>query len=49
MLIYLKGTSGDQLEYVLDFLYNGEASVAEDELLLFMKTGQDLQFNRPGR
>ena len=43
LLIYLKGTSSGQLESVLDFLYNGEAAVVQEDVELFIKTGQDLQ------
>ena len=43
MLIYLKGVSKAELEPVLDFLYNGEAFVAQEKLKLFIKTGKDLQ------
>ena len=32
MLIYLKGINSVQLENILDFIYNGEASVGEEEV-----------------
>merc|ERR1712179_775128 len=44
MLIYLKGISSVQLENLLDFIYNGEASVGQEELKEFLETGKELQF-----
>ena len=32
MLIYLKGINSVQLEHLLDFIYNGEASVGQEDL-----------------
>ena len=43
MLIYLKGINSVQLEYFLDFIYNGEASVGQEELPEFLETGEELQ------
>merc|ERR1719318_1501898 len=43
MLIYLKGVNRVELENVADFLYNGEASVAQEELSKFLETAQGLQ------
>ena len=43
MLIYLKGIRSVQLERILDFLYNGEASAGQDEIEEFLKTGKELQ------
>ena len=43
MLIYLKGISSAELEHVTDFIYNGEASITQDELKKFLETAQDLQ------
>ena len=43
MLIYLKGVSRNELESVLGFLYNGEASIAQEELKQFIMTGNELQ------
>ena len=43
MLIYLKGIDSVQLEYILDFLYNGKASVGQEELKEFLETGKELQ------
>merc|ERR1719186_325747 len=41
--IYLKGIKKVELEYVIDFLYNGEAYIAQDELNRFLETAQELQ------
>merc|ERR1712096_54239 len=41
--IYLKGINRVELEYVIDFLYNGEAYVAQEELNKFLETAQELQ------
>ena len=43
MLIYLKGISSTELEHITDFLYNGEASVAQEELKEFLEAGKELQ------
>merc|ERR1712179_298338 len=43
MLIYLKGINSVQLETLLDFIYNGEASIEQDELKKFLETGKELQ------
>ena len=43
MLIYLKGINSVQLEHLLDFIYNGEASVGQEELKEFLETGKELQ------
>ena len=43
MLIYLKGINSVQLEQLLDFIYNGEASVGQEELKQFIETGKELQ------
>ena len=43
MLIYLKGINSVQLENLLDFIYNGEASVGQEELKEFLETGKELQ------
>merc|ERR1719187_23367 len=43
MLIYLKGIHSFQLEHLLDFIYNGEASVGQEELKKFLETGKELQ------
>ena len=41
--IYLKGFKGVDLEYVVDFLYNGEALIAQEELENFLDTAHELQ------
>merc|ERR1719186_1395864 len=41
--IYLKGIKRVELEYVVDFLYNGEVYLAQEELNKFLETAQDLQ------
>jgi len=41
--IYLKGISSFYLGYILDFLYNGEASITQDELATFLETARELQ------
>jgi hypothetical protein len=41
--IYLKGINRLYLEHVVDFLYNGEAFVAQEELNKFLETAQELQ------
>jgi len=42
-LLYLKGVEFSDLEYVLDFMYNGEVSVAQVELNSFLAVAEDLQ------
>ena len=41
--IYLRGIKRFDLENVVDFLYNGEAYVAQGELEKFLETAQELQ------
>merc|ERR1712179_362579 len=43
MLIYLKGINSVQLKCLLDFIYNGEASIGQEELKEFLETGKELQ------
>jgi len=43
MLIYLKGIKSDNLEYVTDFIYNGEVFVTQEELEQFLETGKELK------
>merc|ERR1719370_2544913 len=38
MLVYLKGINSVQLKDILDFIYNGEASVGQEELTEFLET-----------
>ena len=46
MLVYLKGISSDKLETVIDFIYNGEVFITQDQLKLFIETGRELQIKR---
>jgi len=41
--VYLKGISSVYLGSILDFLYNGEASIDQDELATFLETARELQ------
>ena len=41
--MYLKGIQRFELEKVIDFLYNGETNVAQEELNNFLETAQELQ------
>ena len=43
MLIYLKGISSAELEHVTDFIYNGEASITQEEMNNFLETGKELK------
>jgi len=43
MLVYLKGISSDKLEPVIDFIYNGEAFITQEQLKVFIETGKELQ------
>ena len=43
MLIYLKRITSHQLQHILNFIYNGEVSVAEEEVKLFLESGKELQ------
>jgi len=43
MVIFLKGINSVQLENLLNFIYNGEASVEQQELKKFLETGKELQ------
>merc|ERR1719427_217712 len=43
MLVYLKGISSDKLEPVIDFIYNGETFVTQEDLKEFIETGKDLK------
>ena len=42
ILIYLKGVKGDKLNSILDFLYIGEVSVAQEELNDFQDTASEM-------
>ena len=43
MLVYLKGISSKELEEVLDFIYNGEVSIGQKDIKVFIETGKELQ------
>ena len=43
MLVFLKGISRAKLEPVLEFIYNGEASIPQKELKVFIDSGKELQ------
>merc|ERR1712183_424118 len=43
MLIYLKGINSVHLEHLLDFIYNGEASVEQEKIKEFLEPGKELQ------
>merc|ERR1712179_430817 len=43
MLIYLRGVKSVPLENTLNFIYNGEASVGQEELEKFLETGKELK------
>merc|ERR1719481_2243709 len=42
MLIYLKGINSAGLNSVLDFLYDGETFVTQEEMRAFFETGKEL-------
>ena len=42
MLIYLKGINSVELNSVLDFIYNGETFVTQEEREEFFETGKEL-------
>merc|ERR1719309_1588569 len=43
MLVYLKGILKSELENIIDFLYNGETFVTQEELNSFLITAQELK------
>jgi len=43
MLVYLKGILKSELEKIIDFLYNGETFVTQEELNSFLVTAQELK------
>ena len=43
MLIYLKGISSDKLKPVIEFIYNGETFISQEELKFFIETGKELK------
>jgi len=44
-MLYLKGVSFCDLQLVIDFMYNGEVRVAQDELNSFLSVAEDLKIN----
>merc|ERR1719370_138787 len=46
MLIFLKGINSVQLANFLDFIYNGEASIGQEDLKKFLETGKELKVKR---
>ena len=42
-LIYMRGIKDDQLSAVVDFVYNGQTNVAQDDLKDFLKVAEELQ------
>ena len=43
MLVYLKGISNKGLQQVLDFLYNGEVSIDQENMNDFLETCKELE------
>jgi len=43
MLIYLKGISSAELQNLVEFMYNGEANIAQEILKQFLEAAQELQ------
>merc|ERR1719158_913603 len=43
MLVYLKGISSENLEPVMDFIYNGELFITQEQIKMFIETGKELQ------
>jgi hypothetical protein len=41
--IHLKGINKIDLDYIVDFLYNGETNLPQEDLTAFLETAQDLQ------
>jgi len=42
-VLYLRGVQSQDLEYILNFMYNGEVSLAQDQLNSFLSVAEDLQ------
>ena len=42
-VLYLRGVQSQDLEYILSFMYNGEVSLAQDQLNSFLAVAEDLQ------
>ena len=43
MLVYLKGISSDKLEPVINFIYNGEVVITQEQLGVFIEMGKELK------
>ena len=43
LLLYLKGIRSQDMESVLEFMYQGEVSVSQDDLNMFLQVAEDLQ------
>ena len=52
-LIFLRGVPRQELQALLDFMYQGEVSIGQDRLATFLAVAEDLQVkgltNSPGR
>ena len=44
-LIYLKGIKMKYLQAIIDFIYNGEVEIAEEDLNILLETAEDLEIN----
>ena len=42
-LLYLKGVKYEEIKSLLDFMYDGEVSIAQDQLSSFLAVAEDLQ------
>jgi len=42
-LLYIKGVKINHLEAIVDFIYNGEVNVAQDDLNILLETAKDLK------
>ena len=42
-LLYIKGVKINHLEAIVDFIYNGEVNVAQDDLEILLETARDLK------
>ena len=42
-LLYIKGVKINHLEAIVDFIYNGEVNVAQDDLNILLETAKDLE------
>merc|ERR1719209_2409583 len=42
MLVYLKGISSGKLEPIIDFIYNGEVFITQEQLKVFIDAGKEL-------